>query len=678
MTRLYAALGALIAFFSAVSPGLGAQPLTDGAAGDRARPAQAAGGSIPLRKITVFSSGVSFYEHSGDITGPAVLRLSFKAEALNDALKSILLRDPASAFPLISYAPEQGLPEPLQSPGIDLSGNPGIAEILGRLRGEELEAYAPDPIRGRILALEYRRAAGGGAEPWLSLLTPQGVRQLNLAEIVSFRFASAALNADLERALDLAAAARNSRTGELAVTLPGGGTRPVSLSYVIPSPVWKVSYRLDLGGRPARFQGWAIVDNDSDEDWRGVELSLAAGRPVSFIQNLYPPYSQDRPTLPLSIAGSAAPASYAPALSEPRPQQRAAYGNTAEKSVMAESAAAADSLAAPAAAPIPVTGADMADQFSFTLDSPVNLDRRTSAMFPLSDGEIAVRKFLIFSGTQAGQALHPSLGAELTNTTGLRLPAGPVTVYDGGAYAGDALLEFLNRDEKRLISWGEDLSVTGVLASSSVRTVTAVNLGDGVMTISRRQGYEKTYRFKNTGPEAKTVVIEHPAVRGAVLAEPERYDEATATAYRFIRELPAGGPGAGEMELLVREEVPLSERISLLNLRPDALASYSASQEIPPAVRASLAEAVGLKCRAEDAEKARAETEARKSGQVSEQDRIRGNLEAAGSGTPQGQEYLRRLAALDAEIDRLNEDLERQRAGAREAQAAYEEYLRKL
>jgi hypothetical protein len=240
-------------------------------------------------------------------------------------------------------------------------------------------------------------------------------------------------------------------------------------------------------------------------------------------------------------------------------------------------------------------------------------------------------------------------------------------------------LEFLNRDEKRLISWGEDLSVTGTASFSSTRIVTAVNISGGTMTISRRQGQERRYLFKNTGPEAKTIVLEHPISSGYSLAEPGNYDEASASVYRFIRELPAGGTaGAGEAELLVREEIPLSERISLVSLRPEALLSYSTNQEIPADVRARLARAVELRQKAADAEKAQAETEARRNGRTAEQDRIRRNLEAAGNGTQQGQEYLRRLTDLDAEIDRLNGDLENRQEEVRDAQAAYESYLRGL
>jgi hypothetical protein len=670
----------LLSLVSVVT-GLEAEAVRD--AKDTAFPVE----TIPLRKITIYSSGVSFFEHAQTLRGPAVVKLPFRIAAVNDALKSLLLNDPASAAPRISYPSERSLGETLGSLGIDLSGNPGMAEILGNLRGEEVEVLAPDPLRGRIIAVDYRGAQGGGpGEVRLSLFGPQGLRSFNLAEIGAIRFTNAGVNTDLGRALDLIMGSRNSESREITVSLPGTGSRPVSISYVIPSPVWKVSYRLDLGQGAAgsaaegvRFQGWAIVDNDSDEDWRDVELSLAAGRPVSFTQDLYPPYYLDRPTLPLAIAGSAAPVTWDSAMVRANKLRAGTY-EADEESFAAEPMAEriGSAAMAPAPSPPPVTGVDMADQFSFTLNTPVNLARRTSAMFPLADGEINARKFLIFSGARTGRAIHHSVGAELNNTTGLRLPAGTVTVYDGGSYAGDAVLEFLNREEKRFISWGEDLSVTGVSNTAVVRTVTAVNLAGAVMTINRRQGYERNYRFKNAGDEAKTIVIEHPIMQGADLAEPKTCDEATAAAYRFIRELPGGTGGTGEMEFTVREEIPLSEQIALTSLRPESLVSYSTSREIPPNIRASLAKAVELRRSVDEAEKLRAETEGRKNARAAEQDRIRRNLAAAGNGTQQGQEYLRRLTSLDDEIDRLTGDLERRQAEVRDTQAAYESYLRGL
>lgn len=51
-------------------------------------------------------------------------------------------------------------------------------------------------------------------------------------------------------------------------------------------------------GKPL-LQAWAIVDNTIGEDWNNVELSLVAGAPQSFIQQISQPYYGRRPVVPL-------------------------------------------------------------------------------------------------------------------------------------------------------------------------------------------------------------------------------------------------------------------------------------------------------------------------------------------------------------------------------------------
>jgi hypothetical protein len=553
------------------------------------------------------------------------------------------------------------------------------------------------------MGIEYRSAQVSpvssyvSQEPWLSLHTSQGLRLFNLKEISSLSFRDNQLNEDLSRALDLITASRNQNTRELLVTLPGSGSRQVSVSYVIPAPVWKVSYRLDLGSRGAAadntalFQGWAIVDNDGDTDWNNVGLSLAAGRPASFIQNLYPPYYLARPVLPLAIAGTAAGTTH-----EAGYDLTGTSANSAMKSVARNESGrdAADmrmmyEMEEPAYAPAPApviaggalvgaqaaaTGAAAGDQFEFTIKNPVSLDRRMSAMLPLTEANIEARKLLIFSGASVpGRNVHPRLGAEITNTSGMKLPAGPITVYDGGTYAGDALIEFWNQDEKRLISFGEDLSVTGAFTDSNSRVVSSVSISGGVMIISRSQTYLKTYTFKNAGSEQKQIMVEHPKTPGTTLESPEA-DEQTPQAYRFTMTL---NPGK-DLILMVSESRPISERISLLPLRTETFLSYVTNQEIPADVRAALQQAVDLRRDAAAAEASVTELESRRTRLVSDEERIRKNLEAAGNQTQQGQEYLKRLVSLDNEIDALAPELEKARSAAKAAQKVYEDYLNGL
>jgi hypothetical protein len=669
--------------------GISAQAIRD-EAGTSAKAGEAA--ILPVTKISIFSSGLAYFEHAGTLNGQALVNLPFKENAVNDALMSLAINDPASANPSVSYQSEQTLIQTLRSLKIDLSYEPDMARIMSKLRGAEVEITVPSPVSGRILGVEYRARmdSQGGVtqEPWLSLSTEQGIKMFNFRDINSINFKDPQLSGDLTRALDLIAASRNSETRDLAVSLPGNGSRKVSLSYVIPAPVWTVSYRLDLGrdgGSKPLFQGWAIVDNDGDSDWKNVELSLVAGRPASFIQNLYPPYYLYRPTLPLAIAGTAAAVTHdtgfntdamkaapAPAPSAARATARAEAMEAPMAMMDSAKGYSGNSLAGGVVET--ARAAEAGDQFEFTIKNPVSLDRRMSAMLPLVEAAIDARKLLIFSGANAGgRSSHPRLGAELTNTSGMKLPAGPITVYDGGTYAGDALIEFWNTDEKRLISFGEDLSVTGTTTDSSSRNMVSVTISLGVMTMNRSQEYTKTYTFKNSSAQNKNILIEHPKHYGAELVSPKA-DEQTSSAYRFTAAIPAGK----ELTVTVRETQPVMERVSLLQMRPDAFLSYASSQEIPARVKEALQRAVTLKTAVTAAETSVTEAERKRSGFISEQDRIRKNLEAAGSQTQQGQEYLKRLMSLDAEIDKNSGELETLRANAKNAQKAYEDYLNSL
>jgi len=69
---------------------------------------------------------------------------------------------------------------------------------------------------------------------------------------------------------------------------------------MIPTPVWKSSYRLIFNQQnEPTLEGWAIVDNTVGEDWKDIELSLVAGAPQSFVEELSKPTYARRPVVGL-------------------------------------------------------------------------------------------------------------------------------------------------------------------------------------------------------------------------------------------------------------------------------------------------------------------------------------------------------------------------------------------
>jgi hypothetical protein len=641
-----------------------------------ARDTAAVNTPLPLTKVVILTSGIAYFEHSGNVNGNISVNLPFKYEAVNDALKSLIIKDTAS--PQVIYQSENALWQILRSLKIDLSGEPEFARILSMLKGAEVEVTSSSVITGRILGVEYRAVSNSPFmqtnEPWLLIVSNKGLQAVNLNEITSISFKDKSIENDLNRALDLLASSGNSTVRNLLINLPANGSRNVSISYVLPSPVWKVSYRLDLNSEKPLFQAWAIVDNDSGIDWNNVELSLVAGRPSSFIYNLYPPYYVYRPVLAPAIAGNAQAQTHDQAydfVTGGEGQSKMAIA--ADSSVTMELSRARAPQPEPAFGNLEAAaaGSDSSDQFEFTIKKPVNLDRYMSTMLPLAQTTIEGGKLLVYSSGQ--KSSHPRLGARLENNSDMKFPAGPVTVYDGGVYAGDALIEFWNQNEKRLISYGEDLSVSAFTGDTNTRAVSSVKISGGVMTINRSLTFIKTYTFLNTGTESKNLVIEHPKTSQTTLASPSA-DEQTQSLYRFNTLLPPGK----ELVFSVREERPLSETISLLSIRNENFLSYASNQEIPANVRGALQRAVELKRAADSAKDTVSGLEAQKSRLVSDQDRIRRNLEAAGSQSPEGQEYLKRLVSLDNEIDSIDTLLIQSRENEKSAGKVWEDYLNNL
>ena len=85
----------------------------------------------------------------------------------------------------------------------------------------------------------------------------------------------------------------------LEMRLPDRRPRNLVMTYAVPTPAWRASYRAVLPEGPgegeAVFQIWALVHNASPEDWSEVSLSLGTASPISYRVDLRTPEFIARP-----------------------------------------------------------------------------------------------------------------------------------------------------------------------------------------------------------------------------------------------------------------------------------------------------------------------------------------------------------------------------------------------
>ena len=94
------------------------------------------------------------------------------------------------------------------------------------------------------------------------------------------------------------------------------------------------------------------------------------------------------------------------------------------------------------------------DFYEYKFPFPVRIASRQSALLPFLQKTMNVERLSIFNArTDRG---NPRLGARLENNTDIPFEAGPVTFFQDTRYAGEAVLDYLPRGEKSLVSYGID------------------------------------------------------------------------------------------------------------------------------------------------------------------------------------------------------------------------------
>jgi hypothetical protein len=643
---------------------------------------------LPVTRVILYKNGVGYFEHAGQVRGSQDVNVDFTTAQLNDVLKSLTVLDLGKGrITGVSYNSNAPLERRLGSLHLPVGANPTTAQFLDALRGARLEVRdGSESASGRLLSIDEREIPIKGDQKitvdQISIVSDSGeVRVFDLTPSTSVRVAEKDVNDEVGKYLGLVASTRDQDLRRMTISTAGEGERNLLVSYISEVPVWKSTYRIVIPneGKPL-LQGWAIVDNTVGEDWKNVELSLVAGAPQSFVQELSQPYYTRRPVVAMPQNAMITPQTHEATMDEAKEQPPApsaassspingrnyteltqvqngiiagiasgsgggvgggnykAWAGHTDASVLAQSLEASTTTA---------RTRDLGDLFEYKLQDRVTIRKNQSALVPILQARIDAEKVSVWNPTES--AVLRALWVD--NTSTLTLDGGSFNVLEGDAFAGEGLMDPIKPGEKRLLSYAADL---GVLVDAKQKAenqrVTKVIIAHGAMMQSTQEREENTYTIRNRDTSPRTVVIEHPARSGWKLTDDDdKPAESSASFHRFRLTVQPKETST----LQVKEYRPITNSYQLSNVTDDQIKYFLSQKMINPAIEQALRKVITQKNSIAVLDADVSSRKMKISGISEDQQRVRENMKALKGSAEEKTLVARYVHELNEQEDRV-------------------------
>jgi hypothetical protein len=662
---------------------------------------------LPIGQVVLFSSGVGYFQREGAVEGDARVDLSFPTQDINDLIKSMVLRDlDGGHIAAVSYDSNAPVEKTLQSFAVNLSSNPTFGQVLNQTRGEKVEvvlqqvnATQPGTMTGAVMGVEKQKVAAVEVEQ-LNMWCTDGMRSVKLADVQRVRFLNPVMDNEVRKALETLTLSHDTQKKAVSLNFVGEGKRQVRVGYVIENPIWKTSYRLVLGkakeDKPF-LQGWAVVENATDEDWKDVRMALVSGRPISFKMDLYTPLYVPRPTVVPELFASLRPVTYNSNLNSTRSEVADATAPPPPPGVVAGSQAVAvrgfritggakdgtgsllfgvevnsDEQMKLGAAGVSTmaTATKLGDFFQYALDKPVTLPRQKSALLPIVNKDVEGTRVSIYN--EGVQAKFPLLGLKFKNTSGLHLSQGPMTVFEGSNYAGDSRILDLEPNEQRLLSYAVDLGTeVNAVPSSDNGRFTIIRYNQGLLYTATKDVETKTYTIANRNSDERLVVIEHPVRNQFHLTSADKPTETASDVYRFEVKVPAGKTKVQT----VTEEHDGEVLYHLTDLDDAAIVRFQSAPVASAAMKKGLQRALDMRWAVQKTQREIVELQRQLQAITEDQVRLRANLKEVPPTAVAYKRYLDKFDQQETQIEKYQADIKKMQETEHQQQKEYVDFL---
>lgn len=606
----------------------------------------------PITSITLSSGGLAEIVRKAEIDSTGEILMTVPLEQVNDILKSIVVYDATGVVEGLSLPGPNPLAETFKNLPFAAEDLQSPARLLSKLQGTRVQLEKQGTlVEGLVMGVSVQNKGNDGQVSVASILSDGSILGVDLEPDTVIRFLDDDIQQKVSRALSAVGSGKSDGARTVSIKVAGEGAREVSVSYVVPTPIWKTAYRVVmLPEDKARLQAWAVLENASGEDWDDVRVKLSSGAPVTLKQRLHDLYWRQRPEVPVDVAGGYVPRADSGAIEG---LQDGFAGNALMKRANEARARVAYAAAPPMEEAMAQAQVGQAEEGAvtafFALPDAIDLESGETLSAPIVDAVVSAESVSVFQ-PESGLD-HPIAAILIKNETDSSLPKGILTVYDRKeGYVGDAQINGMPAGELRMASFATDRKVRVATETEPTQEITSVKVSGGILTATVEERSTTVYTVRGAPDGDRQVIIEHPRREGWRFSSPE-YLDSTKTHRRLKLTVPMGETVAATVEA----ERTLEERHALFNT--DQIGLLNLVRRVPDTESADKLRALADM----QAERTQVQSQIQysrkgKSEEINNQQRHRANLSALSPGSDLYKRSLQKLDNSETRIEELDKE----------------------
>ena len=538
-------------------------------------------------RVVIYSNGIADFQRCYSVSAGSTERISIpvRQDHLADVLASFNVYGDVSLDSPPTFRPTNEL-----EGNISIQAGRVIEDLATSLSGARVRVErGSGAIEGTLMGLHEEQEATSGEPVQVKsviVLTNDGLKRCHLREVQNLAFLDEDVQSEIDKALqrNFQRIKPNSTFVELSVSTTCDETDAI-VQYTIPAAAWKISYRLRMTDDcPAEFQGFAIVDNNTEEDWNDFTVCVVTGEPITFSTDLADSKTPRRKHIdlvsdsalgavdveaPIVLASMAAPAGGA------AEEDAAEYADIKLGGAMSLGQSASSMRMAKITQSAKVESAEVQEVGDFCIfesQSPVTIPAKRSTVIPVFNVEVAEVKSVLHYKHE-NHAERPYRSIEFKNETDFSLGRGVCTVFEDGAYGGNCVVPAMKHGESRLLAHALETGVAIRRDDKRQRNkIVSISLADGFCYTSTIQRRDTEYCLRNNRDHEFELLLDHDHMLSEPETEASLFHEEAEEPLTVSAELSGGArysitvPPKAEMRLRVSEKRLDKSEVQLIDV----------------------------------------------------------------------------------------------------------------